>query len=83
MILYLQPCGTVSCSDQRSTDFAGMIDSSLKNYSRITLAHYSHCRSEASSAIKDTKSEAWDAGRFLPLLISPITPQIKQLFLYI
>lgn len=59
MILYLQPCGTVSCSDQRSTDFAGMIDSSLKNYSRITLAHYGHCRSEASSAIKDTKSEAY------------------------
>lgn len=69
MILYLQPCGTVSRSDQRSTDFAGMIDSSLKNYRRITLTHYSNRRSEASSAIKDTKSEARDAGRFLPLYL--------------
>lgn len=66
MILYLQPCGTVSCSDQRSTDFAGMIDSSLKNYSRITLAHYSNRRSEASSAIKDTKCEAGMLEDFYP-----------------
>ena len=78
MILYLQPCGTVSCSD-----FAGMIDSSLKNYSRITLAHYSHRRLEASSAIKDTKSEARDAGILLPLLVCPVTPKIKQLLSHI
>lgn len=65
MFLYLQPCGTGSCSDQRGTDFAGMIDSS-QNYSRITLAQYSNRRSETSSPIRNIKSEAWDAGRFYP-----------------
>lgn len=55
-----------NCSDQRGTDLAGMIDSSLKNYRRIPLTVHSHHRADTSFAIKDTKSEAWDAGNFYP-----------------
>lgn len=33
-----------SCSDQRGSDLAGMIDSSLKNYRRIPLTLHSHRR---------------------------------------
>lgn len=55
-----------SCSDQRGADLARMIDSSLENYRRIPPTLHSHHRAEAPSAIKDTKSEAWDAGIFYP-----------------
>lgn len=50
---------------------------------RITSGSHSCCghhRSEASSTFKDTKSEGWDAGRFLLLLLPPITSKLKQLF---
>lgn len=35
-----------SSSDQRGTDLAGMIDSSLENYTRIPLTLHSHRRAE-------------------------------------
>lgn len=55
VILYLQPSGTRAVLIK---DLTRMIDSSLRNYRGIPLTLHSHRRTEAPSAIKDTKSEA-------------------------